>query len=155
MFIYKLSGCRFESRCSHLNFRYCNCFEQGVPWHSGNYRVWIHSKKRTWHDKNIQSPHSLTILMLLFVKLYLLLVSNKLTKTLPSSRVNIAASSICTWNPSNGCLNGSADVVQMKWKGNCGLVLLGPNIDETDDCLSVQKREKGMSSKLNFHALSL
>ena len=31
------------------------CFEQGVPWHSGNYRVWIHSETRTWHDKNIQS----------------------------------------------------------------------------------------------------
>ena len=23
-------------------------------WHSGNYRVWIHSETRTWHDKNIQ-----------------------------------------------------------------------------------------------------
>ena len=22
--------------------------------HSDNYRVWIHSEKRTWHDKNIQ-----------------------------------------------------------------------------------------------------
>ena len=44
-----------ESRCSHLNFRYCAWFEQGFPWHSGNYRVWIHSKIRTWHDKNIQS----------------------------------------------------------------------------------------------------
>ena len=45
----------FESRCSHLNFRYRVCFKQGVPWHSGNYRVWIHSETRTWHDKNIQS----------------------------------------------------------------------------------------------------
>ena len=26
----------------HLNFRFCACFEQGPPWHSGNYRVWIH-----------------------------------------------------------------------------------------------------------------
>ena len=32
-----------------------SCFEQGVPWHSGNYRVWIHSQTRTWHDKKIQS----------------------------------------------------------------------------------------------------
>ena len=31
------------------------CFEQRVPWHSGNYRVWIHSITRTWLDKNIQS----------------------------------------------------------------------------------------------------
>ena len=28
--------------------------ECGVPWHSGNYRVWIHSETHTWHDKNIQ-----------------------------------------------------------------------------------------------------
>ena len=51
----ELSGCGFESRCSHLNFRFRACFEQGVPWHSGNYSVWIHSETRTWHDKNIQS----------------------------------------------------------------------------------------------------
>ena len=54
VFVYELSSCRFESRCSHLNFRFRACFEQGVPWHSGNYGVWIHSEKRTWHDKNIQ-----------------------------------------------------------------------------------------------------
>ena len=40
---------------SHLNFRFRACFEQGVPWYSGNYRVWIHSETCTWHDKNIQS----------------------------------------------------------------------------------------------------
>ena len=55
VFVYELSGCGFESSCSHLNFRFCACFEQGVPWHSGNCRVWIHSETRTWHDKNIQS----------------------------------------------------------------------------------------------------
>ena len=49
------SGCGFESRCSHLNFRYRACFEQGVTWHSGKYRVWIYSEKRTWYDKSIQS----------------------------------------------------------------------------------------------------
>ena len=54
-FVYKLSGCGFESRCSHLIFRYVAGFEQGVPWHSGNCRVWIHAEMRTWHDKNIQS----------------------------------------------------------------------------------------------------
>ena len=31
------------------------CSEYGVPWHSDNYRVWIHSKTRTWHDNNIQA----------------------------------------------------------------------------------------------------
>ena len=56
MFIYELSGCGFESRCSHFSFRYRVCFEQGVPWHSRNYRVQIYSKMRMWHDKNTQSP---------------------------------------------------------------------------------------------------
>ena len=54
MFVYEPSGCGFESSCSHLNFRFRACFEQGVPWHSGNYRVWIHSETGMWHDKNIQ-----------------------------------------------------------------------------------------------------
>ena len=40
---------------NHLNFRFCACFEQGFPWLSGNYRVWIHSETSMWHDKNIQS----------------------------------------------------------------------------------------------------
>ena len=31
VFVYELSGCRFESCCSHLNLRYRTCFEQGVP----------------------------------------------------------------------------------------------------------------------------
>ena len=39
VFIYKLSSCWFEPCCSHLIFRYCTCFEQGVPWHSGNLQV--------------------------------------------------------------------------------------------------------------------
>ena len=55
VFVYELSGCGFESSCSHLKFRFRAGFEQGVPWHSGNYIVWIHSETRTWHDKNIQS----------------------------------------------------------------------------------------------------
>ena len=29
-------------------------FEQGVPWHWGNYRMYIHSETRMWHDNNIQ-----------------------------------------------------------------------------------------------------
>ena len=31
VFVYELSGCRFESHCSHLSLRYRACFEQGVP----------------------------------------------------------------------------------------------------------------------------
>ena len=36
----------------HLNFRYRACFEEGVSWHSGNYKVYIHSETCTWHDNN-------------------------------------------------------------------------------------------------------
>ena len=54
VFVYELNSCWFENSCSYLNFRFRACFEQGVPWHSGNYRVWIHPETRTWHDKNIQ-----------------------------------------------------------------------------------------------------
>ena len=56
VFVYKLCGWGFESSCSHLNFRFRACFKQGVLWHSGNFRVWIQSETRKWHDKNIQSP---------------------------------------------------------------------------------------------------
>ena len=31
VFVYELSGCGFESHCSHLHFIYCACFEKGVP----------------------------------------------------------------------------------------------------------------------------
>ena len=37
VFVYELRDCEFEFRCCHLNFRYRACFEQVVPWHSGNY----------------------------------------------------------------------------------------------------------------------
>ena len=55
VFVYELSGCGFKSSYSHLNFRFHACFEQGVPWHSGNCRVWAHSETCTGPDKNIQS----------------------------------------------------------------------------------------------------
>ena len=55
--VYELSGCGFESSYSHLNFRFRACIEQGVPWHSGAHRVWIHSETPTWHD-NIQSKNT-------------------------------------------------------------------------------------------------
>ena len=55
VFVYELSCSWLESSCGHLNFRLGACFEQGVSWHSGNYKVWIHSETRMWHDKNIQS----------------------------------------------------------------------------------------------------
>ena len=51
----ELSGCGFECSCSHLKFIFLACFQQGVPLHSGNYIIWIHSNTPTWHEKNIQS----------------------------------------------------------------------------------------------------
>ena len=51
----KIRGCRFYLvQLPSLKLRFRPCFEQGVPSHWGNYRVWIHSKTRTWHVKNIQ-----------------------------------------------------------------------------------------------------
>ena len=48
VFLYELSDCESQSLCSHLNVRYHSCFEQGVPWHSGNNRERIQSKAHTW-----------------------------------------------------------------------------------------------------------
>ena len=39
VFVFELSGCGFQSCCSHLNFRYCVCFEQGIHWESDNCSV--------------------------------------------------------------------------------------------------------------------
>ena len=58
LFVYELRGCGFEFSCSHLKCRFRICSEQGIPWHSGNYGVWIKSETRTWHDKNIESNAS-------------------------------------------------------------------------------------------------
>ena len=46
---------RFEPSCNLLNFRFRACFEQGVLWHSGNYRVWIHSWNAyvTWQEHTV------------------------------------------------------------------------------------------------------
>ena len=42
-FLYELSGCGFESRCSDLKFRYDICLDEEVPLHSGKYKLRIHS----------------------------------------------------------------------------------------------------------------
>ena len=44
VFVFKVSGGRFEFRCSHLSFRYRACFKQGIPWYSANCRVQIYFK---------------------------------------------------------------------------------------------------------------
>ena len=61
MFVYELSGSGLESSCSQLNFRFRACFVQGVPWHSGNYTVWIHSDSVwihayvTWQEHSVKN----------------------------------------------------------------------------------------------------
>ena len=55
VFVHKVSGCGFVSRCSPLNFSYCTWLKPEVPRHSDNYRVQIHSETCTWHDSNRQS----------------------------------------------------------------------------------------------------
>ena len=52
--IWPLSGCGFESRCCHLNFRASTSSKESLDIQA-NYRVWIHSETRTWHDNDIQS----------------------------------------------------------------------------------------------------
>ena len=56
VFVSKLSGSGFDSSCSHLNFRFRVCFQQGVPWHSGYFRVWIHSETRTYSQMLLCCP---------------------------------------------------------------------------------------------------
>ena len=80
VFVYEVSGSGFKSRCSHLNFKFRACFEQGVPWYSGNFRVWIHSETRTWHDNTIQSIELL--LMVLVEKISSLLFSQQYSQVL-------------------------------------------------------------------------
>ena len=59
VFVYEVSRCGFWSCCSHLNFRFFACFEQGVTWYSGRCRLRINSETCTWHDNNLQciSPY--------------------------------------------------------------------------------------------------
>ena len=56
VFVYELSGSGFESSCSHLNFSFRTCFEQGVPWHSGSYRAWNHAENVyvTWQEHTVK-----------------------------------------------------------------------------------------------------
>ena len=78
VFVYELSGSGFESSCSHLNFRFRACFEQGVPWYSSNYRVWIHFETRTWHEHG----HTVKDIMSLAVGMVGFLSCNKVVSKL-------------------------------------------------------------------------
>ena len=55
LYIYELSEFQSKSRCSHLIFTFCLCFEEVILRHSVNYIVYIHCKTSNLHDKNIQS----------------------------------------------------------------------------------------------------
>ena len=72
--VYELSDCGFEPRCSHLNFRFHACFEQGIPWQSSNYRVWTHSETCTWHDTNIQINSDVLYIPPRFLAFHILLI---------------------------------------------------------------------------------
>ena len=52
-----VSGFLSECQGIQLNFRcgYDISFKQGVPWHSGNYRVKIQYKTRMWHVRTYSS----------------------------------------------------------------------------------------------------
>ena len=50
----------------HFIVAWRNSFEQEVLWHSGNYRVLIHSETRKWHDKNIQL-HACVVIIYVYV----------------------------------------------------------------------------------------
>ena len=49
----------------------------------------------------------------------------------------------------------SKKVISVNWKDNRGVVLLGSNTDGADDCSSVQRCEKGFSSKTSFSCSQL
>ena len=69
LFVDKLSGCGFESRCCHLNFRYSACFKQGVPWHSRKLESEIHSDETLKsHDDNILNMMTAVLESLEFLK---------------------------------------------------------------------------------------
>ena len=44
-----------------LKLQILRLFGQIAPWHSGNSRVYIHSKKCLWHDKNTQLKNFLPL----------------------------------------------------------------------------------------------
>ena len=48
VFVCKLSGSGFECSCSHLNFRFCTCFEEGASWHS----LW--NAYVTWQEHTVK-----------------------------------------------------------------------------------------------------
>ena len=56
VFVQKLAGSEFESSCSHFTCRFRGSFEQGVPWQSGHYRVWVHSESAyvTWQERTVK-----------------------------------------------------------------------------------------------------
>ena len=55
VFVYELSGFGFQSSCSHLNFRFRGCLEQGAPRCWRNDRVQIQSEAGTSHDQMHQT----------------------------------------------------------------------------------------------------
>ena len=44
-----------QARNLKFNFRFRSCFEQGVSWHSGSYRVGIQSEMHTWYSYKLNN----------------------------------------------------------------------------------------------------
>ena len=68
VFVNQLSGCGFDSRCSHLTYRYCTWLQQGVTWYLGNYRVQIHAERVC----DMMKTHSQKFLVCIYI--YMLLI---------------------------------------------------------------------------------
>ena len=69
-----LSGSGFESNCSML--------QAGSSWHSGNYRVRIHSATHPWHDKNMLPNVKVWYTTKLHIRFKLKIKKIKIEKTL-------------------------------------------------------------------------
>ena len=54
MFVYKLDGWGFESYCCHLSSGMGLASSKDFLDNQANYRVFIHSEARTWHDNIIK-----------------------------------------------------------------------------------------------------
>ena len=60
VFVYEqLSGCGFESCCCHLTLDMVPASSKEFLDIQANYRVWIHSETRTWHNNKTQSYYIL------------------------------------------------------------------------------------------------
>ena len=75
VFVYELSGCGFESSCSHLTFRYCACFELGVPYIQATTECRI-TLKRVCDMITTRSPTYTLVLLITAIKQLLTIIKS-------------------------------------------------------------------------------